>query len=176
MTNTLNSLILIPALLLFACNHELGDKNDHELLDNPSTEKTNMNQNISSPYLFRTYFGEGIDWNELSRNLISKYDMGFSANFTMINDKQNQNKTPDQIIKNLPEDYPFGVIFVADSLTFNDRENTVLCIDVLEEPGKSFRVIVSELWGVENNLSIANMDFYEFYESCDENGIFRGFK
>jgi hypothetical protein len=28
---------------------------------------------------------------------------------------------------------------------------------------------------VENNLSIANMDFIDFAESVDEDGIFRGF-
>ena len=29
--------------------------------------------------------------------------------------------------------------------------------------------------GVENNLSISNMDFYEFADNADADGIFRGF-
>jgi uncharacterized protein DUF6924 len=31
------------------------------------------------------------------------------------------------------------------------------------------------MWGVENNLSLANMDFEEFADSVDADGVFRGF-
>jgi hypothetical protein len=31
------------------------------------------------------------------------------------------------------------------------------------------------LWAVENNLSLANMDYEEFAEAVDAQGIFRGF-
>jgi hypothetical protein len=31
------------------------------------------------------------------------------------------------------------------------------------------------MWGIENNLSIANMDFEAFAENADPDGIFRGF-
>jgi hypothetical protein len=31
------------------------------------------------------------------------------------------------------------------------------------------------MWGVENNLSIANMDFEEFADAVGPDGIFRGF-
>lgn len=31
------------------------------------------------------------------------------------------------------------------------------------------------LWGIENNLSIANMDFDEFADAVDEDGVFRDF-
>jgi hypothetical protein len=44
-----------------------------------------------------------------------------------------------------------------------------------EEPGRTFRVIPSEMWSVENNLSVANMDFYEFADNVDLDGVFRGF-
>jgi hypothetical protein len=36
-------------------------------------------------------------------------------------------------------------------------------------------VIAEELWSIENNLSIANMDFVEFFESADEDGVFGGY-
>jgi hypothetical protein len=44
-----------------------------------------------------------------------------------------------------------------------------------DEPGRGFRVVPAELWGVENNLSIANMDFAEFAHHADPDGVFRGF-
>jgi hypothetical protein len=43
------------------------------------------------------------------------------------------------------------------------------------ELGRTFRVIPSEMWDVENNLSLANMDFPEFAGSTGPDGIFRGF-
>jgi hypothetical protein len=31
------------------------------------------------------------------------------------------------------------------------------------------------MWSVENNLSLANLDFVDFAESVDDTGVFRGF-
>ncbi|CAM5517818.1 Curculin domain-containing protein (Mannose-binding) lectin OS=Streptomyces cyaneofuscatus OX=66883 GN=G3I52_10045 PE=4 SV=1 [Streptomyces cyaneofuscatus] len=36
------------------------------------------------------------------------------------------------------------------------------------------RVIATELWSVENNISLANMDWEDF-ENAADNGVFRGF-
>jgi hypothetical protein len=48
-------------------------------------------------------------------------------------------------------------------------------VDLFEEPGRAFRLIPSEMWAVENNLSIANMDFAEFADAVDADDVFRGF-
>ncbi|MFD8420360.1 DUF6924 domain-containing protein [Streptomyces sp. NPDC059668] len=37
------------------------------------------------------------------------------------------------------------------------------------------RVTAAELWGIENNLSLANMDFEEFTGAAGNDGVFRGF-
>ena len=52
----------------------------------------------------------------------------------------------------------------------------MLVIDLADQPGRTFRVIPSEMWSVENNLSLANMDFDEFADAVDAAGIFRGFQ
>jgi len=44
-----------------------------------------------------------------------------------------------------------------------------------EGSGREFRAVPSQIQAIENNLSIANMDFEEFAESADESGVFRGF-
>jgi hypothetical protein len=59
--------------------------------------------------------------------------------------------------------------------TFSDAEQPVLVVDLCEQPGRTFRVIPREMWGVENNLSIANMDYDDFANSADADGVFRGF-
>lgn len=45
----------------------------------------------------------------------------------------------------------------------------------VDSGGRTFRIIPSEMWGIENNLSIANMDFRDFADSADADGVFRGF-
>ena len=42
--------------------------------------------------------------------------------------------------------------------------------------GKTFRVAPAYMWSVENNLSLANMDFSEFADHVDAGGVFRGFE
>jgi hypothetical protein len=55
-------------------------------------------------------------------------------------------------------------------------EHHLLVLDPFNPTGETFRVIPSEAWGVENNLSLANMDYIEFVDSSDSDGVFRGFK
>lgn len=43
----------------------------------------------------------------------------------------------------------------------------MLVIDLGEERGRSFRAIPSALQSVENNLSIANLDFVDFAEAAE---------
>ncbi len=47
--------------------------------------------------------------------------------------------------------------------------------DLGDEPGRTFRVVPRKMGSVQNNLSIANMGFYEFADSVDADGVFRGF-
>lgn len=78
------------------------------------------------------------------------------------------------------EEYYRTFVFVVDALAIASRERHVLVVglgDGLGDGGRgrSFRVVPSEAWGVENNLSIANMDFADFADNCDADGVFRGF-
>jgi Domain of unknown function (DUF6924) len=66
-------------------------------------------------------------------------------------------------------------MFVVDQMALTHPDHPILVLDLLSEPGRTFRVVPSEMWGVENNLSLANMDFAEFADSVDPDGIFRGF-
>jgi hypothetical protein len=66
-------------------------------------------------------------------------------------------------------------MFVVDSTTITHEEHPVAVLDLWHQPGRTFRVIPSQMWSVENNLSISNMDFFEFADAADDDGIFRGF-
>lgn len=66
-------------------------------------------------------------------------------------------------------------LFVVDRASSADPEHPILVLDLADEPGRTFRVVPREMWGVENNLSLANMDFSEFVDGADADGVFRGF-
>jgi hypothetical protein len=74
----------------------------------------------------------------------------------------------------LPEDYPHTFMVVADSAAISQPDYPLLVVDLLEERGRQFRAVATEVASIENNLSIANMGFEEFAELVDENGVFRG--
>lgn len=75
------------------------------------------------------------------------------------------------------------VLFIADSITFASPEHPILVVDlddkilsVAEFPDIAdrapFRCIPSEFWGVENNLSISNMDWDDFASEVGDDGVF----
>jgi hypothetical protein len=66
-------------------------------------------------------------------------------------------------------------LFVVDRASITDPDFPVLVIDLHESRGRSFRAIPTQIQSIENNLSIANMDFEEFAEAVGRDGIFRGF-
>ena len=49
-------------------------------------------------------------------------------------------------------------------------------MDLFEELGRTFRAIPSAIQSIENNLSITNMDFREFADNLDADGVFRAFE
>jgi len=60
-------------------------------------------------------------------------------------------------------------------MTIIHSERPLLAIDVGDEPGRSFRLIPSEVQGFAVNMLISNMDFADFGDSVGPDGIFRGF-
>ena len=62
-----------------------------------------------------------------------------------------------------------------DDIEYAGITKDQIIVALHERTGREFRAIPSQIQGIENDLSIANMDFEEFAESADESGIFRGF-
>jgi hypothetical protein len=64
---------------------------------------------------------------------------------------------------------------VVDRLATRHKDFPILVIDLQDEPGRTFRAVPGEIQSIENNLSIANMRFYEFANNVGPDGVFRGF-
>ena len=125
--------------------------------------------------LLRTNFSEDAGWTALCEAIRRPSEDGFTASIDGVSDPDYDALTIEQLVVLCPKGGDRRFAFIADTSTFTDSERPILVVDLNDEPGRTFRVIPSEIWGVENNLSIANMDFREFAESVDPDGVFRGF-
>ena len=138
--------------------------------------------------LVRTDFTDDDAWDLVRDEATREYGPdGFRAYVEPVSDLRWADATWEDVKAAAPvgDDGP-DVLFIADSITFASPEHPILVVDlgdkilsVTEFPelaGRTpFRCIPSELWGVENNLNISNMDWEDFAGEVGGDGVFRGF-
>jgi hypothetical protein len=128
----------------------------------------------NTPFI-RTDFSNNKIWEEIKMIIKTPSEEGFLAYISIIEDKTFENIDFLNSIDFRSENCNQAILVIADEITFKQAEITFLVINLLDTQKKSFRVIPSQLWAVENNLSIANMDFEDFYNLDDSEVVFRGF-
>lgn len=100
---------------------------------------------------------------------------GPEPNLTIVDDPEFANLTPAQLVERLPKDTHQTFLFVVDHESMTSEEHTILVVDASEQKAQAFRATPEQIQGIENNLSIANMDFADFANAVDNKGVFRGF-
>lgn len=132
--------------------------------------------NSKYPLVLRTDYSDPAAWRKIVsiiRKPVSVFK--FLANVDFLDDSNYEDLDKSQLLDMLARNYKHSFIFVVDRSTVASPEYPILVVDLYESPGREFRAIPSEIQGIENNLSIANMDFDEFARAVDEDGVFRGF-
>lgn len=124
--------------------------------------------------VIRTDFSDEKKWQSVKEHIVQPVGE-FQAVVEFVDDPEYDGLTPKNILTLVPEDFEHEYIFLVDNITIEGAENAVLCIDLYENPGDSFRVIPTEMWSVENNLTLANMEFETFKDAADSDNVFRGF-
>lgn len=72
---------------------------------------------------------------------------------------------------------PAGYVLLADQISMADLDDlSVLYVSIVGHRHRSFRCSAKEVASIEANLSLANMDFEDFADNVDSDGVFRGFK
>ena len=125
--------------------------------------------------LVRTDFSDDEAWRAIC-TAIRKPAGPFKAFVAFRSDPVNEGLTPDRIQTILPKDTFHSFVFIVDRIAIAGADHPILVVDLYGERGRTFRVIPSEMATVENNLSIANMDFEDFIKALDRDGVFRGFR
>lgn len=139
--------------------------------------------------LVRTDFADEHAWDQLRDEATREYGPdGFCANVEPVSDPRWADATWRAVKAAAPVgDAGPSVLFIADGITFASPEHPVMVVDlqdkylpVAEFPevaGRTpFRCVPSALWDVENNLSIANLDWEDYASGVDGDGVYRGFE
>jgi hypothetical protein len=119
-------------------------------------------------------------WEELCEEIVSPTEEGFLANVEFVEDRSLEGLDERAIVAGIsrryPSGYPHPVMFVVDAAAVSSPDHPLLVVDLHEtSPSAPFRAVPRAVQSIENNLSIANMDFREFASAVDRDGVFRDF-
>ena len=132
---------------------------------------------LNSSLLIRTDFSNADAWQKISDEARRENEDGFRAYLEPVSDPAFDGLTWEAVRAAVPaNENGARVLFIADSVTLILPDHPLLVVDLQADTGgPPFRCIPPELWGVENNLNIANIDWEDFASAVDESGVFRGF-
>ena len=133
---------------------------------------------MTRPLVIRADFDDQEKWERIQQLIAAPVHDGeytFYADVDFLDDTRFRNATVEDLLARLPRPYDHSFVMIADKATLEDPEFPILVVDLHDQPANAFRAIPSTIQSIENNLSLANMDFYEFAESVASDGVFRGF-
>lgn len=124
--------------------------------------------------LVRTDFTSDPAWQQVVDEAQRENEDGFQAGVYIISDPEFDHASWESVKAACPDDLGAAVLFIADSTALTSPDHPILVVDLLENRAP-FRCIPGELWSVENNLNIANLDWEDFADAADADGVYRGF-
>jgi hypothetical protein len=137
-----------------------------------------MSDKTDNAIVIRTDFEDQPAWERICsviRAPVRESDHTFYAFVDFVEERAYRNLSVAALLAALPRDYKHSFLFIVDRDVLASPDFPVLVVDLSEFRGRTFRAVATQVQGIENNLSIANMGFEEFAAATDEDGVFRGF-
>lgn len=132
----------------------------------PSTENS---------LVVRTSFADARAWADALSVVMPKNDEGFRTYVEVVDDNAWVGAEWEQVRRAaLATDEQAAVLFIVDSAAL-EPGYPVLVVDLGDLAHEPFRCVASEVWGVDNDLNMANMDWEEFADMAESDGVFRDF-
>jgi hypothetical protein len=138
--------------------------------------------------VIRTDFGHEREWARIRAAIVEPQTRdGFTALVQFVDDRAYEGIGVERLLEIVPDDARHSFVFLVDTVALTSPDLPILVVkvydfaeDLAQEGrgplyGDTFRVVPSEMWSVQNNLSLANMDWEEFAAEVDSDGVFRGF-
>lgn len=129
----------------------------------------------TSSLMVRTDFTDPGAWDRLQSILLSENGEGFRAYVEFIDEHANDGATWRELRDaTRATSAHASVLFIADHSAHVEPDNPIQVVDLSIESRQPFRCIARELWAIDNNLNLANMDWEEFAALTGPDGIYRG--
>ncbi|MDY7088866.1 MAG: hypothetical protein SYR96_27655 [Actinomycetota bacterium] len=128
----------------------------------------------------RTDFTDDAAWEETKVRTSEPTEDGFGADVDFVENHALTGLDEAAIAaiypRRYPHDYQHPVVFVVDEIAMSMPERPVLVVNLnagVDAP--PFRALPQRVQSIQNNLSLANINYVEFATSTDTDGVFRGF-
>jgi hypothetical protein len=130
---------------------------------------------VHESLLVRTHFGDDDGWQKARDAALSENEDGFRAYATVV-DNEAFAGSPCEQLREIARSgrQHASVLFVVDREAMEETY-PVLVVDLSDDRRAPFRCAADQLWSVDNNLNLANMDWEEFSAAVDGGGVYRGF-
>ncbi|MGW4241305.1 DUF6924 domain-containing protein [Nocardia sp. NPDC004722] len=132
----------------------------------------------------RTDFSDQAAWQQVKAGIGWVTPDEFEADVTFVDDRTFAGVPVSEILQHMPDGSGHSLLLIVDETTIQSSEHPVLVVDLgspaapdLDWPGRpagrSFRALPHTIQEIENNLSISNMDWEDFAEAVDDDGVLR---
>jgi len=131
------------------------------------------------PLVIRTNFESRSKWVKVRKIIESPVGVAnveLRAQVDFIDEVRFRDLSVGDLLALVRSSYPHSILMVVDGDSLRHPELAVLVVDLKEQRGRTFRALPGQIQTVENNLSIANVDFEHFVRSADADGVYRGFQ
>ena len=127
----------------------------------------------------RADFTDDAAWAGVRQRIAEPTEEGFAADVDFVEDRTLAGLNEAAIAAGYPRAYPreyrHPVLFVVDAVAVSAPENPVLVVNLnAGVNARPFRSLPRQVQAIQNNLSLANMDYVEFATSAGADGVFRG--
>ena len=126
--------------------------------------------------VLRADFSDDAVWEGVKGEISASTDEGFGADVEFVEDRALAGLDEAAVAGGYPHEYRHPVLFLVDAVAVSELEHPILVVNlnatVDVEP---FRTLPRQVQSIQNNLSLANMDYIEFARSAGADGVFRGF-
>ncbi|SFR29936.1 hypothetical protein SAMN04488564_12429 [Lentzea waywayandensis] len=134
--------------------------------------------------VIRTDFSDQEAWERIKAGIGWVTPDEFEANVSFVDDPVFAGATVAELLAAGPDRPTHALLLVVDETTIRSAEHPILVVDLGSEAdpdqgwpgeaaGRSFRALPHTIQEIENNLTIANMDWGDFADGVDEDGVRR---
>jgi hypothetical protein len=125
--------------------------------------------------LVRTDFTDDAAWEATKAATLAENEDGFRAYVHVVDDAALSGTTWQELRSAaLALDHRGVVLFVADGPALVG-DHPIQVVDLSTSARPPFRCVARELWGIDNRVSDATMDWEDFADNVESDGTYRGF-